>query len=296
MVACLVDDSPELHDQALRWFATLTRCAGVGPGALAVFDAGVSARASPVLAYLEAHGVRIRRVARFDPRFPPTCNKIAALAAAAAATEGPLAFTDCDLAFLADPRRHFSDPDALHAHPVHRPKPPLEVLREMLAARGLPLGETHAPALYPDAPTCAGNANGGLYVAQAEFARALAADWAREAVWLLENRRELLEKWFVDQMAMLLALRAGGRRFRALPTGANLPTGDPGLGRLAPQAMGPITGLHYHGYLTAEGLLKATGVAHIDAAIARANAAIGAEYAEFAAAGGALSQVSAAGR
>lgn len=286
VVACLVDDHPRLHEQALRWFATLTRCAGVAAGALAVFDAGAGGRASPVLAYLEGRGVRVRRIARFDPRFPATCNKIAALAAAAAATEGLLVFSDCDLAFLGDPRAHLSDPEALHAGPVHRPKPPLEMLGELLAARGLPLGETHALALYPDQRTCMGNANGGLYVVQAALARALAADWAREARWLLEERSELLEMWYVDQVAMLLALRTGGRRFRALPLGANLPTGDPGLGRVAPEAMGPLTGLHYHAHLTPEGLLKAPGVAHIDAAIARANAAIAEEYRQFALAGG----------
>ena len=61
----------------------------------------------------------MRKIPPFDAR-SGHCNKISALAAAAAETCGVVAFTDCDLVFLSDPRNWLCDPGALHAKPVDK--------------------------------------------------------------------------------------------------------------------------------------------------------------------------------
>ncbi|MBZ5627121.1 MAG: class I SAM-dependent methyltransferase, partial [Acidobacteriia bacterium] len=103
-----------------------------------------------------------------------------------------------------------------------------------------------------------------------------------EAQWLLE-RRELLGKWavHVDQVSMLLALRAGRRRFCPLPLGANLPTHIPSLGNLPAAAIGPVLALHYHDHVTPQGLLMRVGIPGVDAAIDRVNEAISDELRQF---------------
>ena len=64
---------PRFHLDVLRWFATLTRVAGVDPADLTVHVVG-STR-SEALDYLGDQGVRVVGVEGFDPR-SPHCNKI----------------------------------------------------------------------------------------------------------------------------------------------------------------------------------------------------------------------------
>jgi Methyltransferase domain len=279
-IACVVDDDARFHLQAFRWFAALTRCAGIRPDQLTVLNAG-RRRRSDVLSYLADRGVRVGSIDAFDSR-SGHCNKIGALRAITAAADSHVVLSDCDVVFLSDPREFVTDPHALHAKPVDAPNPPLSVLEEVMRARRLPLGETHPLPLYPPEMTCAGNANGGVYAGEASWLNALAADWSCEARWLLE-RRSLLRQWaiHVDQLAMLLALRAGERRFRPLPLGANVPTHLASVARVPSPAIGPVTALHYHDRITAQGLLAHTGIAQVDRAIDRVNAAIAAEMAAW---------------
>ncbi len=279
-VACVVDDAPRFHLEALRWFAGLTRGAGLAPSELTVMNAGRQPH-SDVLEHLEERGVRIRPITSLDER-SRHCNKISGLLALTAESSGPVVLSDCDVLFLSDPRTWLADPHALHAKPVDAPNPPLAVLAQTLAARGLQLGDTHTLPLFPTEATCVGNANGGVYVGEASWLHALAADWCREARWLLD-RRHLLEDWavHVDQVSMLLALRAGRRRFCLLPLGANLPTHIAELREVSPAAIEPVMAIHYHDRVTPQGTLARTGIARVDVAVDRANEAISAEMREF---------------
>src|SRR6202022_3621695 len=73
LFACVVDEHPRFHLDALRWFATLTAVAGVDPTELVVHVVGPES--SDALDYLKSQGVAIRTVDRFDHR-SPHCNKI----------------------------------------------------------------------------------------------------------------------------------------------------------------------------------------------------------------------------
>jgi SAM-dependent methyltransferase len=234
-----------------------------------------------VLAYLHECGVIVRQIDAFDHR-SPHCNKISALQAITAESSGHVALTDCDIIFLSDPRELIRDPSTLQAKPVDAPNPPLVVLATILEARGLPLGETQTLQLFPNEATCVGNANGGLYVGEASWLNTLAADWRREAEWLLEHRA-LLQGWavHVDQVSMLLALRAGHRRFCPLPLGANLPTHLPEVRDMPADAVVPILAIHYHDHVTPQGILARTGIPQVDVAVDRANESIRAEMGAF---------------
>ena len=275
-----MDDDARFHLQALRWFAALTRCAAVRPEELTVLNAGRRPR-SDVLAHLEDRGVSVVPIEAFDAR-SAHCNKIAALRAITASTPGRVVLSDCDVAFLADPRELVSDPEALHAKPVDAPNPPLGILAAVLEARTLPLGEMHELPLFPAEWTCAGNANGGVYGGEASWLNRLAVDWSCEARWLLE-RRWLLENWavHVDQLSMLLALRAGRRRFCPLPMGANVPMHLASIRDVPSPMIGAVRALHYHDQITPQGLLARTGLPHLDPAVDRVNQAISAEMAAF---------------
>jgi hypothetical protein len=279
-VACVVDDNPQYHLQALRWFATLTRCAGVAASNLSVFNAGARPE-SDVLRHLAQRGVRVERVLPFDER-SPHCNKIRGLAAASQGALGTVVLSDCDLAFVGDPRRLLRDRKSLHAKIVDAPNPPLSILTDVLGARGFSPGAVEPLPLCPGDSTFRGNANGGLYVVHASLARSLAEAWAHEAKWLLA-RLHLLRQWAVhaDQVSMLLALRAGQWGFAPLPLGANTPTHAESIRSVASPLLEPLVGIHYHDQVTPQGLLLPTGHPHLDRAIDAANRAVRDEFKEF---------------
>ena len=279
-IACVVDAPGRFHDEALRWFASLTRIAGVAPADLVVHAVGPPADPA-VLAHLAGQGVSVRPVAPFDTR-SPHCNKIAgALSLVEHRVRGPVVLTDVDVAVLEDPRRVPVAAGSLAARPVDEPNPPNEVLAAVFAAAGVRLPGTVPLEWAPGASTVAGNANGGLYLLAADDLAGVARAWAHWAAWLLD-RRDLLARWglFVDQVAMALALAAEGIDAVALAMRWNLPTQIP----VPPATPAPAV-IHYHRKVDQAGAVRRTGAPEVDRCIARVNEVTAAERAALGRAG-----------
>jgi Methyltransferase domain len=269
-VACVVDDQPRFHLEALRWFACLTEVAGVDASDLIVQVVG--SLASEPLLYLERQGASIRRIDRFDAR-SPHCNKIAgALSLAQDARKGVAVLTDADTAILDDPRQIERPHTSLSAKTVDSALPPVEVLTRIFKTAGVPIPPEVALRQGSEQRTLRGNCNGGMYLLDAALLPTVAAAWATWAEWLLD-RNELLEDWavHVDQVAMALVLAAEGIEWHPLDIGWNTPTHYQAL--IPPDGARPHV-LHYHWEVDHNGLIKPVGQASIDAQIEIANAAI----------------------
>jgi SAM-dependent methyltransferase len=270
VIACVVDDRPRFHLEALRWFACLTEVAGVDAPDLVVQVVGPIA--SEPLLYLERQGATIRRIDRFDSR-SPHCNKIAgALRLAQDAPDGVVVLTDADTAILDDPRQIERPNASLSAKTVDSALPPIEVLTRIFKTAGVPIPPDVAVSLGPDQRTLRGNCNGGMYLLDGALLPQVASAWSTWARWLLD-RAELLEDWavHVDQVAMALVLAAEAIEWHPLDVGWNTPTHYPAL--IPPDGPRPHV-LHYHWEVDHNGFIKPVGQASIDAQIEIANAAI----------------------
>lgn len=268
--SCVVDDHPRFHLDALRWFASLTRLAGVDPGDLVVHVTGQGA--TEVLDHLQDKGVTVRFVDPFDER-SPHCNKISgALALAAERVDGLAVLCDTDIAVLEDPREVDVPGRSMAAKPVDAPCPPLEVLQAVFGASGVAAPPTVPLPWGQPESTLAGNCNGGLYLVPGPLLATLAHTWERWARWLLDGAR-LPAEWaiYVDQVAMALALADEEIHPVALDPAWNTPTHD--LSRLPADAAEPRV-LHYHQELDDQGRIQLTGARSVDGRIHQVNAAI----------------------
>jgi SAM-dependent methyltransferase len=268
--SCVIDAHPRFHLDALRWFASLTRLAGVDAADLVVHAVGP--QRTDILRYLAAHGAAVREIQPFDAR-SPHCNKISgALCLAAERPQGAVVLTDSDVVMFEDPRRLRAPAGRVGMTPVHMANPPLGVLAAVFAAAGLPLPRPAAIQLQPGELTVAGNGNGGLYLVPGSLLPDVARAWAHWARWLLA-RTELLAEWamYVDQVAMALALAAEGIETFDLDVRWNLPIHVSSLIPADPPAPAVI---HYHQQVDTAGQLLPTGVAAIDQRIQAANAAL----------------------
>ena len=269
--ACVVDQDPRFHLEALRWFASLHGVAGVDPGDLVVHAVGGTS--SEALALLEEKGVAVRPIEAFDPR-SPHCNKIAgALRLAEAGVLGMAVLTDADIVFCEDPRSLPLRDRAVASKLVDFAIPRLDTLRAIFSEASLALPPLEPLDRRSGQSTIAGNGNGGLYLVPGAQLPQVAAAWAHWAHWLLE-RRELLGDWgtFVDQVAMALAITAEGFDAVRLKRRWNLATNEP---QFLPRRTGPPAVLHYHTRVDKMGLLSPTGRRAVDRRIRRVNAAIG---------------------
>ena len=276
LFACVVDEHSRFHLDALRWYAALTKIAGVSPRDLVVH--GVGTTSSDVLVFLKQQGVTVRGIDRFDDR-SPHCNKISgALRLAEDAIEGLAVLCDTDIVVLEDPRQIDLPPETVAGKVVDAPVPPIEVARNIFAAAGLADPPTVPLPWGPAQRTVAGNNNGGLYLVPGSLLPRVATAWAHWALWLLD-RSELLEEWtvYVDQVAMALALYAEHVTPTTLDVRWNTPIHDPT--RLPPDPPEPAV-IHYHQEVDRLGLIRTTGLAPIDQKIAVANDAIRAVWLE----------------
>ncbi|MBV8199782.1 MAG: class I SAM-dependent methyltransferase [Acidobacteria bacterium] len=268
--SCVIDTHPRFHLDALRWFASLTRLAGVAPADLVVHTVGPAQ--SDVLDYLRARGVTVREIQLFDSR-SLHCNKIAgALRLAAERQRGQAVLTDSDVVMFDDPRRIQVPAGKVGMTPVHMANPPIAVLSAVFAAAGLPLPRRTAIQLQPGQFTVAGNGNGGLYLVPGALLPDVARAWAQWARWLLD-RRDLLAAWafHVDQVAMALALAAEKIETCELDVRWNFPIHVSAIIPADPPVPGII---HYHQWLDAAGQISPTGHAALDRRIREANAAL----------------------
>jgi SAM-dependent methyltransferase len=266
--ACVVDAHPRFHLEALRWFATLTRVAGVAAEDLVVLT--VDATTSDALQYLQDTGVRIIPVDRFSERSPSSNRISGAKRVASEGYEGSVVLTDTDVVVLDDARQLPVPDGAVAMKPTELPNPPLRVLQTTFKAAGLELPELVDIELCPGEQTVSGCANGGLYLTSTPVLRALVDPWSDWANWLLQNP-ELLGEWsfHVDQVAMSLALEQSGIRVIRLDSHWNCPTHLSSL----PMVDCPAV-LHYHNRVDDTGLIRSVDVPSIDSSIGRANAAI----------------------
>jgi hypothetical protein len=267
----VVDEHPRFHLDALRWFAALTKLAGVSATDLVVHVVGKES--SEPLRFLRSQNVTVRQIERFDSR-SPHCNKISgALRLADEPISGMAILCDTDVVVLEDPRHLHLQPGAVAGKLVDAPLPSLEVILAIFAEAGIVPPPTVALPWGQDDRTVAGNNNGGLYIIPGDLLARVAAAWARWAVWLLD-RAELLQQWtvYVDQVAMALALAAEGVDSVPLDVRWNTPTHDPT--RIPSDAPEPSI-IHYHQEVSRQGLIRLTGIApSIDRQIRQANDAI----------------------
>jgi hypothetical protein len=269
-IACVVDNHPRLHLEALRWYACLTEVAGVDASDLVI--QAVGPLDSEPLRYLEGQGVTVRSIYRFDER-SPHCNKIAgALRLAQDTCQGVVVLSDADTAILDDPRRIERPDRSVSAKTVDWPLPPIEILTRIFETAGIPTPPDVPLPWGPDNRTFAGNCNGGIYLLDGALLTQVSSAWATWALWLLD-RSELLEEWavYVDQVAMVLALTAEKTEWHSLDVSWNTPTHD--QTRIPSDPPRPHV-LHYHQEVDPNGLIRAVGRASIDGQIEIANAAI----------------------
>ena len=270
LFSCVVDEHPRFHLDALRWFASLTKLAGVSPTDLVVHVVGTGS--SEVLDYLRSQDVTVCRVEGFDRR-SPHCNKIAgALALADEVIDGMAVLCDTDLVLLEDPRPISLERGAIAGKIVDAPVPSLDVLLRIFATSGLTAPPKVQLPWGHDEWTLSGNNNGGLYLVPGPLLARVVTAWAHWAGWLLD-RAELLEEWavYVDQVSMALALVSEGIASTPLDVRWNTPTHDPT--RIRPDAPEPA-GIHYHQEVDRRGLIRMCGSAPIDTRIGAVNRAI----------------------
>jgi SAM-dependent methyltransferase len=268
--SCVVDTDPRFHLDALRWFAALTRVAGVSPRDLVVH--AVDGSESDALDYLRARGVRVHAIQTFDPR-SRHCNKVAGAVALAASgnVDGLAVLTDTDVIIAKDPRALRIPEMSIGAKIVDAPNPPLDVLAVAFEAAGLKLPRVVQADFDHSAPTIAGNGNGGIYLVPGPLLPRLASAWSRWARWLLDNGTLGAYLFFTDQVAMSMALVE--EEIAPFPLGRewNFPTHVPEW--VSPGAKTPGV-VHYHARVEPTGLISTTREPILDEVIARANAAI----------------------
>jgi SAM-dependent methyltransferase len=269
-IACVVDEDPRFHLDALRWYASLTGVAGVDPTDLVVHVVG--RRDTDALDLLRSRGVTIRPVQPFDSR-SPHCNKISgALSLAEEGVEGIAVLTDSDIVVCEDPRAHPVGPDAVAMKCVDGPNPPLAIVERVFNEAGVELPPLVGLDFSPKSRTVEGNANGGIYLLRGELLGPVATAWSRWARWLLD-RIELLGQFpkYVDQMAMALAVRDARIATQRLHPRWNMPTHAP---KWISRKAGQPAVLHYHEAVQTTALVSPVGNRAIDARIAECNTAI----------------------
>jgi len=211
-------------------------------------------------------GMRAEVANTFDLR-SPHCNKIEGLRIALQGEAGSVVLSDCDVAFLKDPREFPHGVNAIAGKPVDRANPPTRIITSTLQEAGLPNPRQVRLTGRPWRRTYTGNFNGGVLVFGGGIAPALAERWAWRAQWLL-NRSGLLEKWaiHVDQISLFLAIIEERAEIIPLSETHNCPTHLKALFRSAPPAA-----LHYHGQVDRNGALLLCGNSLIDRQIVAVN-------------------------
>jgi hypothetical protein len=269
LYACVVDTDPRFHFDALRWYASLTRIAGVAARDLVVHV--VDGTTSDVLEWLELQGVSIRPVGLFDAR-ARYCNKISgALALAARGVSGIAVLTDADTAICEDLRALRLAPASIAMKVVDAENPRLPVLKAVFEAAGVELPPLVPLEYFPDRFTAATNANGGLYVIRGQALPRLAAAWEYWARWLLDRAEELGVVKHADQVAMALAVAEAGLETLRLGTRWNFPTHNREW--ISEDIEAPAM-LHYHNEVQPDGLIAPFGLPGIDKRIRAVNEAI----------------------
>jgi hypothetical protein len=268
--SCLAD--PQQGAAVLRqlhvWTTTLQQLAHVARADLFVHVVA-RAESAEIVGWLAARGITHALVPPFgDGKY---CNKLRQLDTPALRAFDRVVLCDTDLAFGA-PFVPTLAPDRIAAKVVDGERPSLAVLDAVFDAAGFDARPARQRCGFADAPTYAGNCNGGLYVIPSVLLAPLGARWQHWALWLHE-RSELLGRYHahVDQVSFALAAFDLDLAVTPLPAAYNFPTHLPAE-RYDPSAPEPIV-LHYHRHVEPDGRLMACACALANACVERVNAA-----------------------
>jgi 2-polyprenyl-3-methyl-5-hydroxy-6-metoxy-1,4-benzoquinol methylase len=268
--SCVVDAKPKFEWQAFLWAHSLVRNGCCDPRDLRVHCLpGVTQNFRRTVGSL---GVSLVEIEPFDGH--AYCNKIQQCFSGAFEGYDTVVLTDCDLFFVDRPE--LPREGTFAGKVVDVPNPPLEDLRAIYDAAGVPLPGTVPVdcALSASEATYRTNLNGGFYVVDAAILPALGTRWKERALWLLDRLAMLgSHTAHVDQVAMSLALYDLGIEVTPLTARTNFPAHLP-VERLRTLNVPSIDVLHYHSHVLPGGQLGTTGLANIDTVIARANASI----------------------
>jgi SAM-dependent methyltransferase len=267
--SCVVEDDPGSHLDVLRWFASLTRLAGVSASQLVVWTVGD--RSSEVLQHLSGSGVIVRKMDEFELLFPGYDRIAGAARLAEMGVDGVAVLSSTDVAILEDPRAVAIPRGWVGARLVDAPKPPIGVLTSVFDAAAVRLPRQLACSGGSGESTIEGNCDDGLYLVPGSVLGPVTLAWDRWARWLAE-RVELLGQWapLISQVAMALALAAGDVRPFALERRWNTSTS----GIPIPEDADPPAVIRYHQGLTRDGRVERTGSPSLDLQLDRLNEVI----------------------
>lgn len=206
-LSCVIDDKPKIWLAIIPWLATVTNIAERHGCEIHVHH--VCPLRADIADLCSELNVKTQKIERFDARSPHS-NKIQQCFTQFGDV-ARVVLTDVDVVF--NNRISMRDIRGQVAGKlVDHPNPPINVLRKIFLAAGLPqsrlerAGHYDRNGIFLEFETFPANYNGGVYVIEKEVIEPLGAAWARWARWLLANI-ELLERWTiqVDQVSFCLA-------------------------------------------------------------------------------------------
>jgi hypothetical protein len=269
--SCVIDDTPEIWSSIVPWLATAIELARIDPSQIHVHHVCVL---RPEIEEL-CHTLRVNthKIERFDPQYPHT-NKIQQCTTAFTDARH-VVLTDVDVVFAClPPLDEIQTPVA--GKLVDLPNPPMEILREVFSASGVPFPRTCTNA-YVDSEntrvefeTLLGNHNGGLLLIDREHLARIGHAWAYWARWLIAHI-DLLDRWaiHVDQVSFCLAVNNLRMAIGLLEDAWNFPLHR----NAAPSDIEPFI-LHHHAVFDNQLRLKQVSVPRAREAITRVNGAI----------------------
>jgi hypothetical protein len=206
--SCVVDDVPAIWSSVVPWLATAIELARIPPSRIHVHH--VCPLRPSIAGLCRALGVPTHEIAPFDPRYPHA-NKIRQCSTAFGGV-GRVVLTDVDVVFAGRPRfGEIRTPVA--GKLVDGENPPLDILKSVFSAAGVPLPSTSTNAYLRSRnsrvtfETLPGNCNGGMYVIHRDQLARVGRSWSFWASWLID-RIDLLGRWalHVDQVSFCLAV------------------------------------------------------------------------------------------
>jgi hypothetical protein len=261
----IIDGAPQFEIQT-RIILTSLIATGVSPGDIVAHcTPRASARAARIAQEL---GVMMRPLEPFlDGKY---CNKLNQLPTLLDIAADLYVLCDTDLAF-ADRIDDLYSTTHIRARQVGRANPPLDVLANLLVARGLSIEPRIVRTLLDEQPTWSVNCNGGLYLVPRGLLEYLSAAWRRETEFVFA-RPDVLGEWRrnADQLGFAIALLSAGLDVAELPVEVNFPLLP--AARLRHVRVDTPRVLHYHVPPDSRGLLRTSGHPGVDRAVAKINA------------------------
>lgn len=219
--SCVVDRDPKFYRQALNLVMSL-RGVGVEPESILV---NLTPPAEIYRAEFERHGCLVCSTVLFaDGKY---CNKVAQLRNAPDDADFVIC-CDTDILFLRDIEPDLEGKQGLVlGKVVDFDNPPIEKFRAVAELDPTLPEIPEVPADVNNAPTYAGNFNGGLYILPGEHVRKFSEAWEAEALRLYgsSETQDILAEfgWHIDQISFCFTLNRLGLKYETLPIIFNFP-------------------------------------------------------------------------